>query len=428
MTESGGKDIVSAEMPLMQSAHEGLRDELTELLDVVGPGKLGDVVLDRAFELNATDLHFDPTATGLRIRMRVDGMLHDVVRLPASTASPLISRFKVLAGMDITERRFAQDGHFSRKVPGAGSGASGQRDVRIGSGPTIYGERVVLRLMPDQRTFAGINDLGFDHGELAVVRRCLAAPYGLVLVVGPVGCGKSTSVYSFLQELNKPQKSIVTIEDPVERRIDDVCQMQVEPKIGFHFAEALRCVLRQDPDIMMVGEIRDAETAQIACRSALTGVLVLSTLHANNTAAAIDVLRNFGVPRMMIADCLRGIMSQRLVLQVCQQHREEYHPDEAVCRMLEIDPATANSVRLVRGLPADENFHTGYSGRKGVYEIMEVNKPIQRAILQEASSADLIHLAEQHGMKTLATSVRDRVLAGDTSMDQFHATALTLGE
>lgn len=422
MNQSGSENVIPAKVRPPETPHEGLRDELLELLDVVGPGKLGDVVLDRAFELNATDLHLEPTASGFRIRMRVDGLLHDVVRLPSSVASPLVSRFKVMAGMDITERRFAQDGHMSRQAP------SGARDVRIGSGPTVHGERIVLRLMPDQKRYNNLDDIGFEAQELAAIRRCLAAPYGLILVVGPVGSGKSTSVYSFLQELNDPYKSIVTIEDPVERHMDDVCQIQVEPKIGFHFADALRCVLRQDPDIMMVGEIRDAETAQIACRSALTGVLVLSTLHANNTASAIDVLQNFGVPRMVIADCLRGIMSQRLVLKVCPKHREEYHPDEAVCRMLDIDPETAGSVKLVRGIPADDNFHTGYSGRTGIYEIMEINKTVQRAILQNSPAAELMEIAQHSGMKTLATSARSKVLAGITSMDQYHATALSLGE
>ncbi|MCA9036495.1 MAG: type II/IV secretion system protein [Planctomycetaceae bacterium] len=406
----------------MATPHEGLRDELTELLDVVGPGKVGDVVLERAFELSATDLHLEPTGDGLRIRMRVDGLLHEIARLPQSAASPMISRFKVLAGMDITERRFAQDGHISLNT------RHGKRDVRVGSGPTIHGERVVLRLMPDQEHFTQLDGLGFDNSELSAVRRCLAAPYGLILVVGPVGSGKSTSVYSFLQELNSPNKSIVTIEDPVERHLPGACQIQVEPKIGFNFADALRCVLRQDPDIMMVGEIRDAETAQIACRSALTGVLVLSTLHANNTASAIDVLHNFGVPRMVIADCLRGIISQRLVLKVCEEHREEYIPDEPVCQMLDVDPSNAGTVKLVRGIPADKNFRTGYSGRCGVYEVMEINKSLQRGILQGSSATELMELAELNGMKTLARSIRDKVLARVTSMDQFHATALSIGE
>lgn len=401
--------------------HEGLRDELTELLDVIGPGPLSDLVLERAFELHATDIHLEPVPAGLRIRLRVDGLLHDIVRLPPNATLPMMSRLKLMAGMDITERRLAQDGHISRAV------LKQPRDVRVGSGPTIYGERLVLRLMPDEHSFTTLDNLGLEASQIQTVRRCLSAPYGLILVVGPVGCGKTTSVYSFLRELNDPQKSVVTIEDPVERRMEDISQIQVDPKISFHFADALRCVLRQDPDIMMVGEIRDAETAQIACRSALTGVLVLSTLHANNTASAIDVLQNFGVPRMVIADCLRGIMSQRLLLRVCPQNREVYHPDEATCRMLDVDPAQADSINLVRGLPADENFHTGYAGRTGVYEIMELTRDLRQKILQGASAGEVMETAQANGMQSLSQAIRAKVLAGVTSTDQLHETMLSFG-
>lgn len=399
--------------------HEGLRDELTELLDVIGPGPLGDVMLERAFEARATDIHLEPTATGLRVRFRVDGLLHDVVRLPPAAVSPMMSRMKLMAGMDITERRLAQDGHISR------SDLRHPRDIRVGGGPTIYGERLVLRLMPDERSYSRMEDLGLDENQSETVRRVLSAPYGLILAVGPVGSGKSTSVYSFLRELADPNKSIVTIEDPVERRMEDVTQIQVDPKIGFHFADALRCTLRQDPDIMMVGEIRDAETAQIACRSALTGVLVLSTLHANNTTAAIDVLENFGVPRMVIADCLRGILSQRLLLKNCPNHREVYPPDEAACAILGIDPST-EFVSLVRGKPHDSNFHTGYSGRSGAYEILEMNRDLRRSILKGVSAVELMDQAKAGGMQTLQDAIRAKVLSGVTSIDQLHEAMLTL--
>ncbi len=430
LTERDQPDQVSAEFvgeksrePVAipeASAHAGLRDELMELLDVVGPGKLGDVVLDRAFSLNATDLHFEPTGNGLRIRMRVDGLLHDVARLPNSATAPLISRFKVMAGMDIAERRFAQDGHLTYVSQ------SMARDVRLGSGPTIYGERIILRLQPDPRQFPKIDDLGLDGRDAASLRRCLNSPYGLILIVGPVGSGKTTTGYSCLRELNDPQRSLVTIEDPVERRMVDVSQVQVEPKIGFDFANALRCVLRQDPDIMMVGEIRDAETAQIACQSALTGVLVISTLHANSAVAAIDVLKNFGVPTPILANCLRGIVSQRLVLQVCPKHRQEYVPTEAECRILGIEPAEAANHNLVRGVSHDDNFHSGYFGRVGIYEIMEIHRELQSCILRNAPINELSAIAESNGMRTLTNAIRQKVLDRVTSIDQFHATTLTL--
>jgi type II secretory ATPase GspE/PulE/Tfp pilus assembly ATPase PilB-like protein len=292
----------------------------------------------------------------------------------------------------------------------------------LGSGPTVYGERIILRLQPDPRQFHGLDDLGIDPRDNAALRRCLASPYGLILVAGPVGSGKSTSVYSFLRELNNPHHSIVTIEDPVERRMADICQIQVEPKIGFEFANALRCVLRQDPDIMRVGEIRDADTAQIACQSALTGVLVLSTLHASTSVAAIDVLKNFDVPSPILANCLRGVVSQRLVLQVCPKHRQEYQPNEADCRILNIDPVEAHRHALVRGIPHDDNFHSGYFGRVGIYEIMEVNNELQKGILRNAQANELLDIAVRLGMPTLTDAARKKVMDKVTSIDQFHAT------
>ncbi len=400
--------------------HEGLREELSELLDVIGPGPLSDVMLERAFECRATDIHLEPTANGLRIRFRVDGLLQDVVRLPQSAVLPMLSRLKLLAGMDITERRLAQDGHISCAA------LKQARDVRVGSGPTIHGERLVLRLMPDARSFTRLEELGLEPDQVNSVRRTLSAPHGLILIVGPVGSGKSTTVYSLLRELADPHKSIVTIEDPVERRMQDVSQIQVDPKIDFHFVDAVRCVLRQDPDIMMIGEIRDAETAQIACRSALTGVLVLSTLHANDTTSAIDVLENFGVPRMVIADCLRGIVSQRLLLKVCEQHQETYHPDSAACAMLGLDPHRADAINLVRGIPHDANFHTGYAGRTGAFEILTVTRELRNSILSGASATRLMEQARADGMGTLSAAVRAKVLAGVTSLDQWHNADLAM--
>jgi type II secretory ATPase GspE/PulE/Tfp pilus assembly ATPase PilB-like protein len=420
VANNGQNDDERSNLGLHPTAHAGLRDELNELLEVVGPGQLGEVIMDRAFSLNATDLHFEPTGNGLRIRIRVDGLLQDLARLPNSAAAQLISRLKVMAGMDIAERRLAQNGHLSYVYRNIA------RDVRLGSGPTVYGERIILRLQPDPRQFHGLDDLGIDERDTCAMKRCLASPYGLILVVGPVGSGKSTSVYSFLHELNNPHHSIVTIEDPVERRVANICQLQVEPRIGFEFANALRCVLRQDPDIIMVGEIRDAETAQIACRSALTGVLVLSTLHASSSVAAIDVLKNFGVHTPILANCLRGVVSQRLVLQVCPKHRQEYQPSEADCRILNIDPVEAHRYTLVRGIPHDDNFHSGYFGRVGIYEVMEINREIQNGILRNAQANELLEIAVRLGMPTLTDAARKRVIDKVTSIDQFHATALSL--
>ena len=403
----------------LEGRQNALRAELSQLQDVVGPGPLVDLLLERAFELQATDIHLDPTSDGLRVRLRVDGLLHDVVKLPPSMTSHVVSRVKLMANMNLTERRLAQDGRIS------GSMSDQPRDIRVGSGPTIYGERIVLRLMPQTDGFQSFEDLGFEPEQAEVLRRQLDSPYGMLLSVGPVGSGKSTTMYNCLERLNDPHRCLTTLEDPVERRIDNVVQVQTDGKINFGFVEALRGVLRQDPDVLMVGEIRDAETSHIACRAALTGVLVLCTMHANDCASTIDVFREFDVPPMFIADSVRCIITQRLVRRVCTKAREVYHPDETTCRMLEINPEEAASVNLVRGIPAMENFHTGYLGRVGVFEVMEITKPIREAILKGRSSTEIRELAKEDGMMTLENAGRKKVLSGVTSIEELHRLMLS---
>jgi type II secretory ATPase GspE/PulE/Tfp pilus assembly ATPase PilB-like protein len=299
-----------------------LAAELNELLSVVEPASVANMVLQRAFAHGATDIHLDPTTLGTRIRFRVDGTLQVILPIPADKAAVLLSRIRVMANMDITDRRRPSDGAISAdRYPGL------PRDIRVDSTPTINGERLVLRLMPDAEQLNNLTSLGFYDDQLSAVRTLLDAPYGLMLVVGPVGSGKSTTVHCLLKELNSPEKSVVTIEDPVERRIPGINQIQIDTTTGLTFVNALRGTLRQDPNIICVEEIRDPETAQIACRAATTGVLVVSTLHANNTASAVDVLRGFGISSMSIADCLRGVVAQRLIRKVCDESREEVEPD-----------------------------------------------------------------------------------------------------
>ena len=397
---------------------KALQQELRELVDVVGPGPLVDLLLERAFELGATDVHFDPRSDGLMVRLRVDGMMHDILLLEPSIAPQVVSRLKLLAGMDITERRAAQDGHISS------SALKEQRDVRIGSCPTIYGERLVLRLMPDASKFAHLEEIGMAEDQRDQLHRGIHSPTGMILVVGPVGSGKSTTTYAALRALNDPSKSLVTIEDPVERRIDGVNQIQVDSKNEFGFVEALRGVLRQDPNVMMVGEIRDAETAQIASRAGLTGIRVLSTLHANDTAACVDVFREFGVPQMFIADAINCIVAQRLVRQIDPEHREEYEPDDATMEFLGVPHEQRDGLRLVRGVPHDENFNTGYVGRTGVFEVMTVNDDVRQAILSGAPSMEVQRVAEQAGMRSLEADAKRKVLAGETTLEEIHRVLL----
>ncbi|HCS51998.1 GspE/PulE family protein [Rubinisphaera sp.] len=393
---------------------KALQEELRSLIDVVGPGPLVDLLLERSFELGATDIHFDPRIDGLHVRLRVDGILHDILHLNPNMTSQVISRLKLMAGMDITERRTAQDGHISNAV------LKGQRDIRVGGGPTLHGERLVLRLMPNAQEYTSLDQLGLEPTQADTVRKYIHSPYGMMLSVGPVGSGKSTTMYSCLELLNDPGKSLVTIEDPVERRMAGVNQIQVDQKIDFHFAEALRGVLRQDPDVIMVGEIRDPETAHIAVRAGLTGIRVLSTLHANETAATIDVFRDFGIPPMFIADSVNCVISQRLLRKVCSNSNEDYHPDAAACQFLGIDPNEGESVSLKRGIPADCNFHTGYMGRTGVFEVLPVDSEIRDAIIQNKSSRELHKLAAEHGMMSLEKAAKKKVLAGETTIEELH--------
>ncbi|MCL4111571.1 UNVERIFIED_CONTAM: hypothetical protein GTU68_033511, partial [Idotea baltica] len=392
-----------------------LRNELQELLDVVGPPALVDLLLERALSRGATDIHLDPSRAGLRIRLRVDGLLHDVLTVPVEKATQMISRIKILAEMNITERRVTQDGHFE-----TGEKTGRRVDVRVGSGPTIYGERLVLRLMPDASVLQTLDDIGFTHDQSETVNEILRAPYGLFLVCGPVGSGKSTTVYSCLRDLNDPRKSLVTIEDPVERRLDGATQIQVEQKIDFGFAPALRGILRQDPDILMVGEIRDAETAAIACRAALTGAFVLSTIHANDTISAVEVLRGFGIPPMYIADALQGIVSQRLIRRVCPNHHEQHLPDESERRALGLEDGDTET-KLVRGIPHDSNFNTGFSGRTAVAEVLRVTDPLRIALLDESTdSHELRTIARQEGLVEIEDVAKQKVLDGTTTVSEMH--------
>lgn len=401
-------------VPPPEQRQRALQEELRSLVDVVGAAPLVDLLLERGFELGTTDIHLDPREDGSHVRMRIDGILHDILTLSPHLTQQVISRIKLLAGMDITERRTSQDGHI------ASATSRQRRDVRVGSGPTIHGERLVLRLMPDSSQLTTLDDLGMEPHQKDQILQALRSPFGMTLSVGPVGCGKSTTTYACLHKLNDPGLSLATIEDPVERRIAGVNQMQIDPKADFGFPEALRGVLRQDPNVIMVGEIRDPETAYIAVRAGLTGVQVLSTLHANSTTAVIDVFRQFQIPPMFVADAVTCIIAQRLLRKVCTQHRDYYTPDASTAQMLGIPPDEASDFQLVRGRPNDSNFHTGYAGRTGVFEVLRMSDPIREAILDNRSAGEIEDISRQYGMATLEESTARKVLSGVTSIEEMH--------
>ncbi|MFK7778488.1 MAG: GspE/PulE family protein [Gimesia sp.] len=397
-----------------EGRQQALQAELRELVDVVGPGPLVDLLMERAFQLQATDIHLDPLEDGLRLRMRVDGMLHDIIQLPKDAAASVISRLKLAANMDITERRVAQDGHINNQT------LQNRRDIRVGSGPTIHGERLVLRLMPDHNRFTEFSELGLSETQSTEITKYCHAPYGMILSVGPVGSGKSTTIYSCLDFLNKPEMSLATIEDPVERRIEGANQIQIDPKIGFGFAAALRGVLRQDPNVIMVGEIRDSETAHIAVRAGLTGIRVLSTLHSNDAVAAIDVFREFGIPSMFITDSLQGIVSQRLVRRVCEKCRTPYQPDAGACEYLGISADQLKDSKISVGTGCEHCFNTGYLGRTGIYETLGIQGELREAILKGTSQSEILKMASDLGMTTMEESGKAQVLQGVTTVQELH--------
>lgn len=398
---------------------QALQQELRELLDVVGPASIVDLLLERSFRLRATDIHLDPNEDGLRVRLRVDGMLHDVLEVPAAQSPQMVSRVKLMAEMNITEKRLAQDGHLTQEF------LDTQRDVRVGSGPTVFGERLVLRLMPDSASLRRLDELGPEPDQLQLLKHYIGLPYGMILSVGPVGSGKSTTMYSCLEVVNHPAKSLVTIEDPVERRILGVNQIQIEPKIGFGFVEALRGVLRQDPNVVMIGEIRDPETAHIGVRAARTGVLVLSTLHANDAVASFDVFRDFGIPPMLVADSLLAVVAQRLLRKICPNCRTAVSVDETTSHILRAAGVNDQELRLARGAGCDACFHTGYLGRTGVFEIVGVDEELRHLLLIGAPRTELVQMARAKGMRSLQTSAARKVAAGLTTIEEMNRVLLT---
>jgi type II secretory ATPase GspE/PulE/Tfp pilus assembly ATPase PilB-like protein len=400
-----------------ESHHEvrqkALREELRELLDVVGPAQIVDLLLERAFQLHSTDVHLDPAEAGLRVRVRVDGMLHDVLSVPPELAPQMVSRLKLMAGMNITEKRLAQDGRIFQQFLGQ------PRDVRVGSGPTTLGERLVLRLMPDGARLRRLEELGLDADQTEQLRGFLRRPHGMILAAGPVGSGKSTTMYNCLELVNDPVKSVVSIEDPVERRVPGVNQIQIEPKIGFGFVEALRGVLRQDPNVVMIGEIRDPETAQIGVRAARTGMLVLSTLHANDAAAAFGVFRDFDVPMTLLADTLQLVLSQRLLRKVCPHCRTDVVADAAAREILGLGPGAEPEVRLTRGSGCDACFQTGYLGRTGVFEVLGVDDELRHGLCAGLPRDELLQMARAKGMRSLAATAARKVLDGVTTVEEM---------
>jgi type IV pilus assembly protein PilB len=392
-----------------------LRD-IREQVDAAPVVKLVNGILARAADEGASDVHFEPQAKELLIRFRHDGVLHEIMTIPKRLQAGVISRLKIMADLDIAERRVPQDGRIGLTVGGR------PIDMRVASLPTVYGEKIVIRLLDRSNVMLRLEELGFSEAALARYKRSFMKPYGAILVTGPTGSGKSTTLYATLNILNTPEKNIITVEDPVEYRLGGINQVQINPKAGLTFASGLRSILRCDPDIIMVGEIRDRETALIGVESALTGHLVLSTLHTNDAPGALSRLTEMGVEPFLTASAVDCVIAQRLVRRLCDYCREEYKPTQEMLQRLEFPPEAIENwgdVTLYRPTGCTRCNTTGYKGRVGIYEIMPVTEAIERLIVERKSADEIGRVAHAEGMCSLREDGIERVLEGVTSIEEI---------
>ena len=374
--------------------------------------KLANLILVQAIKDRASDIHLEPFDKTVRLRYRIDGVLTDVTPPPKSMYLPLVSRFKIMSNLDIAERRLPQDGRMRVRVGGK------DYDLRVSILPTVHGEKVVLRVLDKSNLSGSLDQLGLDPHTYQRVKAAVDAPHGLILVTGPTGSGKTTTLYSALNELNSPIYNIITVEDPVEFQIPGINQVPVRKEIGLTFANALRSILRQDPDIIMIGEIRDTETAEIAIEAALTGHQVLSTMHCNDAAGAIARLDDMGIAPFLISSSVILSCAQRLMRKICSHCKEPVTYPPKMFRDLGIDPALFEGVPLYRGRGCERCKNSGYSGRMAIIEAMTVTEEIRRLIITRANSHEITQVAIQQGMKTLRMVALDRAREGISTLEQ----------
>ena len=390
-------------------------EQLRDLASEAPVIRLVNHIISQALEVKASDIHFEPFRDHLKVRFRIDGVLHDVETVAKKLQPAITSRLKLMGKMNIAEMRLPQDGRIKVR--------EGQReiDIRVSSLPTLFGESIVLRLLNREEVKLELEALGLPADQMGILEEIIFKPYGLVLVTGPTGSGKTTTLYAVMNRINAPDKKIITVEDPVEYQLDGINQIQVRPKIGLGFASALRTILRQDPDVILVGEIRDAETAEIAVQSALTGHLVFSTLHTNDASSAITRLQEMGVESYLLSSCLLAVMAQRLVRKICPHCRTAYDLPpgffEEVVQALGVGGTQAPS-EVWRGEGCALCANTGFSGRTGIYEVLQVNDDVRRLIVKGADSNSIFNAAKSSGMKTLRQDGLQKVLAGQTTFEE----------
>lgn len=384
-------------------------DEAKSLAETAPIIRLMNQIITEAITANASDIHLEPQKRYLRVRYRIDGVLRDAMNLPKNIQPGIISRAKIMASLDIAERRRPQDGRINLKFRGR------EVDLRVSVLPGIFGEKVVLRILDKEKSLIPLEQLGFSKESLEIFKTLIKQPYGMILITGPTGSGKSTTLYAILRVLNSPEVNILTVEDPVEYQLDGITQVQVNPKINLTFANALRSFLRQDPDIILVGEIRDKETAQIAMEAALTGHLVFSTLHTNDSFSAPTRLIDMGIEPYLISSSLIGVTAQRLVRKICNECKEEYKPSEFLLRQVGIENYDGVFYRG-KGCLACNN--SGYKGRIAVQEILKIDDNIREMILNRNPSNEIKDYAIKNGNISLLQDAIDKAKNGITSIEE----------
>lgn len=411
-TSAAAKDMLNEMEGSFSELAEGFDNETIDLSDDAPIIKMVNVILSQAVNERASDIHVEPYEKSLVVRYRIDGILHNVLTPPKSYHAGITSRIKIMSNLNIAENRLPQDGRIKLRLAGK------DVDIRVSTIPCQFGERIVMRLLNKTDQKYSLETMGFYPDLIKTLRTLIYQPHGIVLVTGPTGSGKSTTLYSALTELNTEERNIITCEDPVEYQIDGVSQMQMQEKIGLTFATGLRAILRQDPDVIMVGEIRDEETARIAIQASLTGHLVFSTLHTNDAASAATRLVDMGIEPYLITSTVLGFMAQRLVRTICKECKISYKPTPQELESIGISKKDLKGGVLYRGKGCSHCMNTGFKGRTGVYELLIINTPIKNAILAGSDTNKINDIALENGFATMRDYGIRKVLDGVTTPDE----------
>jgi type IV pilus assembly protein PilB len=385
---------------------------------------MANAILVTAIEQGASDIHIEPDRRNVRIRIRIDGVMQQLMTVPKHIQAAMISRYKIMSDMNIAERRIPQDGRIPIRH------AEKDYDMRVSCLPSLYGEKIVMRILDKSSVLIGLNKLGLDPGVQVVLEELVAQPNGMFLVTGPTGSGKTTTLYSVLNKLNNIEKNIITVEDPIEYQLSGITQVQINKKAGLNFGNALRCFLRQDPDIIMVGEMRDLETAEIAIEAALTGHLVLSTLHTNDAPSATMRLADMGVEPFLISATVIGVLAQRLARKVCSSCKEAYEAPISDLAKFGFRPEDVNAetVTLYRGRGCDVCRQKGYKGRMGIHELLKMNAEVAELVVRRAPLQDIKDAAKANGMVEMREDGLKKILKGDTTPDEVMRVVFTAGQ